>query len=95
MGISLMTISTRLTLLKYHDILLRLTGDVSDQPSRPSWELEVIGGEGAKGGDGSAGGSAFPKGFQEEEKDLKRKLAEEDAWKARLEEVKGELAALA
>ncbi|CAO1628231.1 unnamed protein product [Parajaminaea phylloscopi] len=36
MGISLLTISTRLTLLRYHNVLLRLTGD------NGQWEIEDL-----------------------------------------------------
>lgn len=40
MGITLLTISTRLTLLKYHGVLVRLTGEED-----PSWEVEVVSGD--------------------------------------------------
>ncbi|PWN22936.1 putative peroxisomal half ABC transporter [Microstroma glucosiphilum] len=89
-GISLLTISTRLTLLKYHDVLLRLTGETGEDEAHPSWELEVLSGKG--GGEG--GEDDGPKGLQEEKRELKKKLAEEEGWKKRLEEIKKEMEAL-
>lgn len=88
-GISLLTISTRLTLLKYHDVLLRLTGETGEDEAHPSWELEVLSGKGGDGDDDDG-----PKGLQEEKRELKKKLAEEESWKKRLEEIKKEMEAL-
>lgn len=79
-GISLLTISTRLTLLKYHNVLLRINdGDSSDQDA---WSVETIGDDDSKGP---------PKGLEAERKMLKQKISEEQGWKKRLDEVKGEL----
>ena len=91
MGISLLTISTRLTLLKYHNVLLRLTGDASN-PSAPSWEIEVINEENKNKSNEDEGGGA--KGIQEERLELENNIRMEEKWRKRLEEVQKEMEAL-
>lgn len=75
-GISLLTISTRLTLLKHHSVLVRIDAG--------GYDVEVL-----------KEGAGAPKGLEQERKELQKKLGEEEGWRKRLEEVKGELAAMA
>ncbi|KAK0519828.1 ATP-binding cassette long-chain fatty acid transporter pxa1 [Tilletia horrida] len=74
LGITLITISHRPSLFKYHSTLLKLSGNDG------AWEIEQIGTE------------KELMSFDQEIADLEAKIAEVDSWKARVEEIKGELA---
>lgn len=70
---ALITISHRPSLFKYHDVLLRLTGEDA------AWELTYI------------GTKEEQLSFDQEIQDLESKLSEVDNWKARVQEIQGEL----
>ncbi|KAE8231048.1 hypothetical protein CF326_g3945 [Tilletia indica] len=74
LGITLITISHRPSLFKYHSTLLKLSG------TDGTWDIEQIGTE------------KELMSFDQEIADLEAKIAEVDTWKARVEEIKGELA---
>lgn len=76
MGITLITISHRPSLFKYHDVLLKLHGEGG------KWELERL----SNAQDGNE-----PRAFADEIKDLEEKLKDVDAWKKRVAEIQGEL----
>jgi len=80
LGITLITISHKPSLLQYHDYLLTLgTSTGSDGP--PGWELSKIGSEAEKLGT-----------VEKEVDELKSRLAEVDHWKSRLHQIGVELA---
>ncbi|KAH9453248.1 hypothetical protein MJO28_013424 [Puccinia striiformis f. sp. tritici] len=79
LGITLITISHKPSLLKYHDYLLKL-GITNDQ-GQAGWELSKIGSEAEKLGT-----------VEKELDELKNRLAEVDQWKNRLHQIAVELA---
>lgn len=89
LGITLITISHKPSLLKYHDYLLKLTSgssgvdreDDQHQENQLGWELSKIGSEAEK-----------MSTVEKELDQLKLKLNEVDQWKQRLQQISVELA---
>ncbi|KAA1065024.1 hypothetical protein PGT21_021859 [Puccinia graminis f. sp. tritici] len=81
LGITLITISHKPSLLKYHDYLLKLGTTPTDSEAQNSWELSKIGSEAEKLGT-----------VEKEVEELKNRLAEVDQWKDRLHQIAVELA---
>ncbi|WAQ91065.1 hypothetical protein PtA15_13A466 [Puccinia triticina] len=79
LGITLITISHKPSLLKYHDYLLKLGISTSD--GQNGWEVSKIGSEAEKLGT-----------VEKEVDELKNRLAEVDDWKNRLHQIAVELA---
>jgi ATP-binding cassette, subfamily D (ALD), peroxisomal long-chain fatty acid import protein len=89
-GITLITISTRASLKKYHSFVLTLGAEDED----------LGGGDEARLGSGTGYGWKWERVGSEQQKmgvarelaELKERLAKVEGWKRRLEEIKGELA---